>query len=136
MGIVKGAMSESEMEVAEQIRFSVRFEEQTLDDATVGVFEERYEFAEDLELIEDGKEEKKVKEQLDEADVEEKLEEAPEVPTLASAIVQCLIENKDFVEKFKGLQLDPQSNPICVIFQKICLDKIVTTSSELAAKLT
>lgn len=66
---------------------------------------------------------------------EEKLEEAPEVPTLLSAIVQCLIENKDFVENFKGLQLDPQSNPICVMFQKICSEQILTTSSELAAKL-
>ena len=69
----------------------------------------------------------------EEAEQEEKLEEAP---TLLSAIVQCLIENKAFVDNFKGLYLHPQSNPICVMFQKICFEQVLTTSSELAALLT
>ena len=78
------------MEAAEIIRLQIRVEELTLEDATAGVFEEKYEFAEDLELIQDGTEEKKAKDPMDEElgdDEEEKLEEAPEVPTLLSAIV-------------------------------------------------
>ena len=39
------------MEAAEIIRLQIRVEELTLEDATAGVFEEKYEFAEDLELI-------------------------------------------------------------------------------------
>ena len=99
MDVVRGAKNEAEMDAAEFMRLQIRVEEQTLEDATAGVFEERFEFAEDFELIRDGEEETKVIDPQDqEDDDQETLEQAPEIPTLLSAVVQCLIENKDFVE--------------------------------------
>lgn len=59
MDIVRGVKNEEEMEVAELIRYQIRVEETTLEDATGGVFEEKYEFAEDLEHIHDSNEEQK-----------------------------------------------------------------------------
>ena len=63
MDVVRGANKEEDVEVAELMRLKIRIEEQTLDEATGEVFEERFEFAEDLEVIGgEGKEKEEKKE--------------------------------------------------------------------------